>query len=119
MSICGLSIAGSPLGVGQLYTRYRTIERGRSIRKLHELCDGGQHSASKRTRSGGTSAPMGGPDDPHAVVDVGGRVRGVDGLRVVDASIFPTTVSVPTNLAVIMAAERIAAQRRHCGDDGH
>jgi choline dehydrogenase len=54
-----------------------------------------------------SSAPMGGPDDPHAVVDTLGRVRGVDGLRVVDASIIPEVPSATTNLTVIMLAERI------------
>jgi len=54
-----------------------------------------------------STAPMGGPDDPHAVVDTLGRVRGVDGLRVVDASIIPEVTSSTTNLTVIMLAERI------------
>ncbi|HEX3826042.1 MAG TPA: GMC family oxidoreductase N-terminal domain-containing protein [Sporichthyaceae bacterium] len=54
-----------------------------------------------------STAPMGGPDDPHAVVDTVGRVRGVDGLRIVDASIMPAVPSATTNLTVIMLAERI------------
>jgi choline dehydrogenase len=36
-----------------------------------------------------STAPMGGPQDPHAVVDELGSVHSIDGLRVVDASIFP------------------------------
>ena len=55
------------------------------------------------------TAAMGGGADPAAVTDGEGLVRGVDGLRVVDASIFPDTVSVPINLTVLMLAERIAA----------
>jgi choline dehydrogenase len=35
------------------------------------------------------TAPMGGPQDPWAVVDSQGAVGGIDGLRVVDASIMP------------------------------
>ena len=58
------------------------------------------------------TCPMGADDDPSAVTDRGGHVRGVDGLRVVDASIFPDTVSVPINLTVLMVAERIAADMR-------
>ena len=54
------------------------------------------------------SCRMGAQDDPMAVVDPRGKVRGVGGLRVVDASIFPTIPRANTNLSVIMAAERMA-----------
>ncbi len=53
------------------------------------------------------TAPMG--DDDRAVVDAHGRVYGIDALRVVDASIMPTSVRSNTNLTVIMMAERIAS----------
>jgi 5-(hydroxymethyl)furfural/furfural oxidase len=43
-----------------------------------------------------------------AVVDNTGRVRGVQGLRVVDASIFPVVPCANTNFPVMMTAERIA-----------
>jgi choline dehydrogenase len=55
------------------------------------------------------TAPMGGPEDPWAVVDSHGAVKGVEGLRVVDASIMPVVVSVALNPTTIMIAERIAA----------
>jgi choline dehydrogenase len=54
-----------------------------------------------------STAPMGGPTDPQAVTDPVGAVRGVSGLRVVDASIIPEIPSTPINLTVIMLAERI------------
>jgi 5-(hydroxymethyl)furfural/furfural oxidase len=54
------------------------------------------------------SCRMGGPDDPMAVTDPRGNVYGVDGLRVVDASIFPDIPSGNTSLPTIMLAERIA-----------
>ena len=43
-----------------------------------------------------------------AVVDQYGRVYGLEGLRVADASIMPDLVSAPINPAVLMLGERIA-----------
>jgi choline dehydrogenase len=54
------------------------------------------------------TAPMGGSDDPWAVVDSRGAVKGIDGLRVVDASVMPVVPSVALNPTTIMIAERIA-----------
>jgi 5-(hydroxymethyl)furfural/furfural oxidase len=54
------------------------------------------------------SCRMGRPDDPMAVVDTQGRVKGVQGLRVIDASIFPVIPCANTNFPTLMAAEKIA-----------
>ena len=52
---------------------------------------------------------MGAPTDRDAVVDRTGRVRGFEGLRVVDASIMPTVPRANTNIPTIMLAEKISA----------
>ena len=50
-----------------------------------------------------------GPDtDPMAVVDQNGRVRGLEGLRVADASIMPDVIRANTNATSIMIGERVA-----------
>ncbi|WP_250453962.1 GMC family oxidoreductase N-terminal domain-containing protein [Caballeronia sp. ATUFL_M2_KS44] len=51
---------------------------------------------------------MGGPQDRDAVTDTEGRVRGTQGLRVVDASLMPRLPSANTNIPTIMIAEKIA-----------
>jgi 5-(hydroxymethyl)furfural/furfural oxidase len=52
---------------------------------------------------------MGRPDDPMAVTDTQGRVKGVQSLRVVDASLFPVVPCANTNFPTLMTAEKIAA----------
>jgi choline dehydrogenase len=51
---------------------------------------------------------MGPASDPMAVVDHEGRVHGIDGLRVIDASIFPTSPRCNLQVPTIVVAEHIA-----------
>jgi choline dehydrogenase len=50
---------------------------------------------------------MGGEGNPMAVVDQRGKVRGLEGLYVADASVMPEIVSCNTNLTSIMIGERV------------
>ena len=52
---------------------------------------------------------MGSDSDPMAVVDQYGRVHGIQGLRVADASIMPDVIRANTNATTIMIGERVAA----------
>ncbi|MBT3535334.1 MAG: FAD-binding protein [Rhodospirillaceae bacterium] len=54
------------------------------------------------------SCRMGRDDDPRAVTNNAGRVKGVDGLRVCDASVFPVVPCANTNIPTLMTAEKIA-----------
>jgi len=58
------------------------------------------------------TAKMGLPSDPMAVVDARLRLFGIDGLRVVDASVMPVITSGNTNSPTIMIAEKGAAMIR-------
>jgi len=50
--------------------------------------------------------------DPMAVVDQYGKVHGLEGLRIIDASIMPNLVRAPINPTVVMMGERLAALMR-------
>ena len=51
---------------------------------------------------------MGPSDDPMAVVDQTGKVHGLEGLRVADASIMPDCIRANTNVTTMMIGERVA-----------
>lgn len=54
------------------------------------------------------TARMGADDDPRAVVDLNLSLRGIDGLRIVDASVIPALPSANINACVFMIAEKAA-----------
>jgi choline dehydrogenase len=74
-------------------------------------CSDSQHGAGS-CRMGRYDA-----NDARSVVDPDCRVHGLDGLRVVDASVMPFDCQANTNLTTIMIAERMAerlvSQRIH------
>ena len=65
---------------------------------VRRACGSGYHPCG--------TVPMGAPDDEGAVLDQYGRVFGVEGLMVADASIMPTIPRANTNIPTIMIGER-------------
>jgi choline dehydrogenase-like flavoprotein len=106
-----LAIAGVRCNLRLLYAkafddiRGAEIAPGMAARSDEEITFFIRRTASTTWHPAGT-CKMGGDD--MAVVDPDLRVRGVDGLRIVDASIMPAIVSGNTNAPVIMIAEKAA-----------
>ena len=73
-----------------------------------QLTEHVRHNVAGTFHVSGT-ARMGARDDPDAVTDPQGRVHGIAGLRVADASVMPAVPRGNTNLPTIMIAEKLAA----------
>jgi 5-(hydroxymethyl)furfural/furfural oxidase len=87
------------------------VTQGVTLEKL--LADDAALTEFVRRNVGGTWHPsgtcrMGAIDDPQAVTLSDGRVIGVTGLRVCDASLMPSIPCANTNVPTIMIAERVA-----------
>ena len=87
------------------------VTQGVTLKML--LADDAALTEFVRRNVGGTWHPsgtcrMGAIDDPQAVTLSDGRVIGVTGLRVCDASLMPSIPCANTNVPTIMIAERIA-----------
>ncbi|MEZ0169740.1 GMC family oxidoreductase [Microvirga sp. TS319] len=90
--------------------RYRPQEYrpGVQLQTDDELLSGARDIGTTIFHPVGT-AKMGIESDPMAVTDERLRVRGIEGLRVIDASVMPTITSGNTNSPTLMIAEKGAA----------
>ncbi|WP_181860823.1 GMC family oxidoreductase [Streptomyces diacarni] len=86
---------------------FREVAPGLDLVTDEELSEYGRRAAHTVYHPAGTCR-MGAADDPWAVVDPELRLRGQEGVRVVDASVFPTMPSVNPMVTVLLAAERAA-----------
>jgi choline dehydrogenase len=95
-----LSALARPIAPG-----WRTLsDPKRLLRWCATRCDSGYHPSG--------TVPMGSDEDRGAACDGRGRVRGVEGLIVADASLMPTVPSSNIHLAVLMIGERIGGWLR-------
>jgi choline dehydrogenase len=83
------------------------IQPGAAVQSDDQIDDFIRHHAESAYHPCGT-ARMGRADDPDAVVDPDCRVIGVQGLRVVDSSIFPQVTNGNLNAPSIMVGEKAA-----------
>ncbi len=83
------------------------IQPGREVQSNDDIDAWVAQNAESAYHPCGT-CKMGSMNDPMAVVDPECRVRGIDGLRVVDSSIFPIITNGNLNAPTMMVAERAA-----------
>ena len=96
-------------GEAEAYTPLRAdeIAPGAAMKSDAELAAFVRRDTDTIFHGAGT-CKMGPANDEAAVVDPSLRVRGVEGLRVADASIMPEVVNATTNAACVMIGEKAA-----------
>ena len=87
--------------------RGNEVAPGDAVRSDEEI-DAWVRKAGETAYHPSSTCKMGAPTDPTAVVDPECRVIGVEGLRVVDSSIFPVITNGNLNAPTIMSAEKAA-----------
>ncbi|MBQ0986099.1 GMC family oxidoreductase N-terminal domain-containing protein [Streptomyces sp. F63] len=85
----------------------REVAPGPEITGDEELGEYARRAAHTVYHPAGTCR-MGAADDPLAVVDPQLRIRGLDGIRIADASVFPTMTAVNPMIGVLMVGEKAA-----------
>jgi 5-(hydroxymethyl)furfural/furfural oxidase len=110
-------IDGAPVLAGPIFGTLadRRLDLAALAQDDTALAEHIQHNVAGTFHPVGTCR-MGRADDRDAVTDPAGRVRGVAGLRVIDASIMPTIPRGNTNIPTIMVAEKLAAEMLHEGE---
>ena len=108
------AIDAEPASIQQIYARYvvplarykpEEYKPGAHLTSDAELTQAAGDLGTTIFHPVGT-AKMGADNDPQAVLDERLRVRGIDGLRVIDASAMPRITSGNTNSPTIMIAEK-------------
>jgi choline dehydrogenase len=113
----------TPEDVQDVYEGARMLRRISSAKPLADVIEAELHPGPRiqsdsevledfRQRAGSVFHACGtcamGPNPAHSVVDHRLKVHGIAGLRVVDASVFPTVTSGNTNAPTLMVAEKAA-----------
>jgi choline dehydrogenase len=83
------------------------IQPGDAVQSDEEI-DAWIRGAAESAYHPSCTCKMGPDDDPMAVLDEDARVRGIEALRVVDSSVFPTITNGNLNAPTIMVAEKAA-----------
>jgi choline dehydrogenase len=89
----------------------REVKPGRDIESDERVLEFCRNNGATIFHPSG-ACKMGAPNDPMAVLDERLRVRGIEGLRVIDCSAMPTLVSGNTHAPVVMMAEKAAEMIR-------